>query len=78
MSSKPAAQRGYHDRISALADHLEQAIIAADVGVKAQLAAQYRAVLAELKAADPTTAQKADDPIDQFASARNKRRQPAA
>lgn len=36
------------DRLRALADHLEAALEEASVGVKAQIAAQYRATLAEI------------------------------
>lgn len=44
------------DRLKALADHLEDALTEASVGVKAQIAAQYRATLAEIDAIEGANA----------------------
>jgi hypothetical protein len=72
----PVKRRSRADRLEALADALESALVEADTGVKAQLAAQYRATLNELDQLKPTEA-KAGDPIDEVAARRARRRKSA-
>ena len=64
------------DRLRVLADALEVALAEAPVGVKAQLAAQYRATLAELDALDADAG--VGDPIDEIAKRRAARRASSA
>ena len=68
--------RSHRDRLAALADTLEAALAEAEPSVKAQLAAQYRATLTELNNL-PEVA-KIEDPIDEVAARREKRRKSAA
>lgn len=64
------------DRLKTLADDLEAALTEAPVSVKAQLAAQYRATLAELDALNADA--EAGDPIDEIAKRRAARRASSA
>ena len=58
------------ERLRALADDLEAALTEAPVGVKAQLAAQYRATLAELDVLDAAASDKDGDPVDEITARR--------
>lgn len=58
------------DRLRTLADKLEASIDEASVGVRAQLAAQYRATLAEIDALDGAANSKAGDLVDEVAQRR--------
>lgn len=58
------------DRLRLLADDLQTALGEAPVGVKAQLAAQYRATLAELDGLESAASEKAGDPVDEIAARR--------
>ena len=59
------------ERLRALADDLEDALTEASIGVKAQLAAQYRATLSEIEAIEKaTTPAEGGTALDQLAARR--------
>jgi len=63
------------DRLRALADLLEESLTEASVGVRAQIAAQYRATLADIEEIDKASAPAAPkgSGLDQVAARREAR-----
>lgn len=66
------------DKLRDLAALLEESLTDASVGVRAQLAAQYRATLAEIDSLSEDRGEKAGDPVDEVAKRRTARRGAAA
>lgn len=65
------------EKLRDLADLLEESLDEASVGVRAQLAAQYRATLAEIDSLSEGE-RKAGDPVDEVAQRRTARRRAAS
>ena len=66
------------ERLRALADLLEESLKESSVGVRAQLAAQYRATLAEIEEIEPAPVEQKGTALDELNARRAARESGAA